>query len=32
MSNKQKFQATLVGFGFLIGVISGSILELFIYQ
>lgn len=25
MSNKQKFWATLVGFGFLIGVISGSI-------
>lgn len=30
MTNKQKFQATLVGFGFLIGVISGSILELLV--
>ena len=30
MSDKQKFQATLVRFGFLIGVISGSILELLV--
>lgn len=30
MSKKQKFQATLIGFGFLIGVISGSILELLV--